>query len=272
MKWTTGICVVLTLLACAAFGQTEIRQFNTTSWHGLTGLYVIPTANTIGKGRLAIGFNESKHSEFHTGLKFSDRQIRGVLTYGITENLEITATHSNNLYKIPDSYTPQLNSQNFTTVGLKLKLKDEHPRYWFPSIAIGVRDIFDDTSDVGPLEDVNNGTRYFLLFSKRMLKNERIGRFFDVHAGCSWETNGFAGLFGIELALTPNVTLIAEGIYDSPYLDFRNYGNDNVRGRYLFDVGARMYPELVPGMVLDTGFVGDSEFEFSFGASYVIGL
>ena len=42
--------------------------------------------------------------------------------------------------------------------------------------------------------------------------------------------------------------------------------------RYIFDPGIRFYPELIPNMALDLGFVGDGEFEFSFGISYMAHL
>ncbi len=92
----------------------------------------------------------------------------------------------------------------------------------------------------------------------------------DVHAGLTFDHNAVAGLAGFELTLTPNTSLIAESMYDSPYLNFREFGNNNQEGRYLFNTGIRIYPELVPHMVLDLGFIGDSEFEFSFAASYVM--
>ena len=271
MKSIVVLVVILSLMAGPCTADPGIKQFNSTSWQGLTGLYVTPTARLIGQGRLALGFNESKHSEFRAGLKFSDRQIRGVLTYGIAEPLEFTATFFNDLFMIPSGYTPDLDNQKFRTVGLKLRLLAEDPHYRYPEVSIGVRDIFNDTANVGPLKDINNGTRVFLLASKRMLKNDKTGAFFDIHAGLGSDHNGVSGTLGLELALVPTVSLIAEGIYDSPYLNFREFGTDNIRGRYLLNVGVRVYPELVPGMVLDTGFLGDSEFEFSFGVSYVTG-
>jgi len=59
------------------------------------------------------------------------------------------------------------------------------------------------------------------------------------------------------------------GFWDSPFLNFREYGENEVEGRFIFDPGIRIYPEMVPGMAIDPGFIGDSEFEFSFGISYV---
>ncbi len=271
MKSIVVLGAILSLMPGSCVAEPGIKQFNTTSWHGLTGLYVTPTARLIGRGKLALGFNESKHSEFKAGLKFSDRQIRGVLTYGLADPLEFTATFFNDLFMVPNGYKPDLDNQAFKTVGLKLRLLREDPHYWYPEVSIGVRDIFNDTANVGPLKNINNGTRVFLLASKRMLKNEKTGAFFDIHAGLGGDHNGVSGTLGLELALVPTVSLIAEGIYDSPYLNFREFGTDDVRGRYLLNVGVRVYPDLVPGMVLDTGFVGDSEFEFSFGVSYVTG-
>lgn len=266
------VLIFVTLLAAGARADVELNQVPVTSWHGLTGLYVIPTARIIGPRTLSIGFNESKHSEFISGLKYSDRQIRGVATYGISDKIEITATTYNDLFHMPSSAVPNLQNQSFSTFGLKVLLLREDPHYWYPAVAFAVRDIFDDTSDIGPLKDVNNGTRFFLLASKRMLKNEKIGRYWDVHAGITYEHKRFDAVMGMELALAPNTSLVAEGIYDSPYLNFRDFGEDDVHGRFLFNTGLRIYPELVPNLALDLGFVGDSEFEFSFGTSYNIRL
>ena len=259
--------LVLTICAKCAADPTP-QQITTTSWHGLSGLFVIPTARLMGDHNFCVGFNESKHTEFVRGEKFTDRQIRGVVTWGISETVEVTGTYFNDMYIIPPDQQPQLNNQTFYTVGLKVLILKEHPYYWFPAVAVGFRDLTNNTADVGPLRNVNNGTKVFVLASKRLLKNETIGRFMDVHAGLTFDHDAVSGLAGFELTLAANASLIAEGIWDSPYLNFRNYGENDQKGRFLFNTGLRIYPELVPGLVLDLGFVGDSEFEFSFGISY----
>ena len=267
------LAIALVFVPALCLGQTPCpQQIVTTSWPGLSGLYIIPTARIVGERKLAVGFNESKHAEFVQGERFVDRQIRGVATYGISDKIEIYAEYHNNMYTIPPGVEPQIDNETFNTFGAKFLIMQEHPHYWYPAVALAVRDVTNDTADVGPLKNINNGTKGFILASKRLLKDERIGRFMDIHAGLSFDRNATAGLAGFELTLAPNASLIAEGIWDSPYLNFRKYGHDNAMGRYLFNVGLRMYPELVPGMVLDTGFVGDGEFEFSFAASYVIAL
>lgn len=267
-----SIAILVLLLCTACFAAPEPQQIVTTSWHGLSGLYVIPTARIVGPSKFAIGFNESKHTEFIRNNKFVDRQIRGVGTYGITDKLEISAAYYNNMYVIPPGITPSLHNETFHSFSAKLRILPEHRHFWFPAVAIGVRDITDDTADVASLKNVNNGTKGFIVASKKVLKDDKIGRFMDCHAGVTFDKNTTAGFVGIELTLAPNASLILESIWDSPYLNFRKFGEDNQEGRYLFNVGLRIYPELVPGLVLDTGFIGDSEFEFSFGASYVISL
>ena len=225
-----------------------------------------------GPAKLAVGFNESKHTEFINGGKFTDRQIRGVATYGISDKIEISAAYYNDMFVIPPGINPQLHNETFNSFGAKIQFLQEHPHYWFPAVAVGVRDITDNTADVSPLKNVNNGTTGFLIASKKVLKDDRIGRFMDCHAGISFNRHAVTGLLGFELTLAPNASLIAESLWDGPYLNFRRFGKNDQSGRYLFNVGLRMYPELVPGLVLDTGFIGDGEFEFSFAASYVISL
>ena len=268
MRKICSFAISLLALSASVLAAPNMQQITTTSWHGLSGLYVIPTARMIGKNNLAVGFNESKHTEFIRNGKFVDRQIRGVLTYGATDWLEIAATYYNNMYMIPPDREPQLHNETFHTFDLKARLMKEDPHYWFPEVSIGVRDIFDNTADAGPLHDVNNGMKGFIVVSKRLLKDPCTGRFMDVHLGATLDKNVFAGFAGFELTLAPNASLIVEAIYDSPYLNFRSFGSENEQGRFLFNPGIRIYPELVPGMALYLGFIGDSEFEFSFGISY----
>lgn len=272
MKRLAAASILSLALCTSSFAAPTPQQIATTSWHGLSGLYIIPTARMIGNMKFCVGFNESKHTEFVGGAKFTDRQIRGVVTYGVSENLEITGTYHNNMYVIPPDRKPQLHNQTFHTFGFKVLVLEEHPHHWYPAVAIGIRDITNDTADVGPLRDVNNGTKGYLLASKRLLKSEEIGRFMDVHVGLTFDRAQTYGLVGFELTLAPNASLIVEGVWDSPYLNFRNFGSDDQHGRFLFNTGLRIYSALLPGLVLDTGFVGDSDFEFSFGISYLIDL
>ena len=244
-------------------------QVTATSWPGLSGLYIIPTARVIGYRHLSVGFNESKHSEYLGG-QFTDRQIRGVFTYGVTDWLEIYGSYCNDVFIT--SKPPNLGNQRFSTFGFKARVLVEDPHLWYPEVSVAVRDISNATHSVGPLENVNNGTKGFLLASKKLFRNDAVGRFMDVHAGLTWDRAKTAALAGFELTLAPNASLIAEGMWDSSYLDFRRFGQSDVPGRFIFDAGLRVYPELVPWLVLDMGFVGDSEFEFSFGASYGFGM
>ena len=246
-------------------------QVSTTSWPGLTGLFVIPTARLLGGGRLAVGFNESKHSEFHVG-KYTDRQIRGTLTYCPADWIEIYGSHYNDMFVINGNSSAD--NESFNSCGLKVRVMEEDKHYWYPEVSIAVRDLFNQTRDVGVLglTRVNNGAKVFLLASKKLFRNDAVGRFMDVHAGLTWDQAEMSGVTGLELTLAPNVSLIAEGMWDSSYLNFSRYGQNDVPGRFIMDTGLRIYPELVPGLALDMGFVGDSEFEFSFAASYVFGL
>lgn len=272
MRRAIIIAMLFLTLPTMCLAELCPQQIVTTSWHGLAGLYVIPTARIVGPGKFAVGFNESKHTEFIKNDKFTDRQIRGVGTYGITDKLEISAAYFNDMYVIPPGVDPSLSNRTFHSFSAKLQFLQEDQHYWFPAVAVGVRDITDDTANVGPLKNVSNGTKAFLVASKKVLKDDKIGRFMDCHAGLTFDKNTSAGFAGIELTLAPNASLILESVWDSPYLNFRHFGKNDQEGRYLFNVGLRMYPELVPGLVLDTGFIGDGEFEFSFGASYVISL
>ncbi len=266
----TTFCVLLLLSAGSPLlaQQEGLNQITTTSWQGLSGLFVTPTARQIGRGNLAIGFNESKHTEHVMGGQFTDRQIRGVATYGVADWLEVYFSYYNNMFVLDKG--PNLDNQTFTTYGFKVRLMKEHPHYWYPEVALGVRDIANHTRDVGSLEGVNNGRKLFLLATKRVLRQGRVPRFLDLNAGITLDEQQVAGLLGVELTIAPNASLIVEAMWDSPYLSFRNFGQNNQAGRFIFDPGIRIYPEQVPNMALDMGFVGDGEFEFSFGISYVV--
>lgn len=267
-RFAITIVLLLALASAApADPQPTMLQINTTSWPGLTGLFMIPSARMIGKENLAFGFNEAKHTEFINDQRFMDRQIRGVFTYGVTDWLEITGAFYNNIYAIPSG--PDLDNTKFQTFGLKFRLMKENLTGWQPDLSVAVRDLFDDTSDTGPLEDVNNGRKIFLLASKKIFRKAATGRYLDLHTGVTFNDNGVSALIGFELPIAPNASLIAEGMWDSPFLNFREYGENDTEGRFIFDPGVRIYPEMVPGMAIDLGFIGDSEFEFSFGVSYV---
>ena len=97
MRTAILVCILILATQCVCMAA-DPQQEVATSWHGLSGLFVMPTARTIGPSKLAIGFNESKHTEFVNNGKFTDRQIRGVATYGITDKLEVYASFWNNMY------------------------------------------------------------------------------------------------------------------------------------------------------------------------------
>lgn len=276
MNQITACLAAVLALSVSALGQDEPQQFATTSWHGLSGLYLVPTARTFRQGQLSLGYSESKHVEFLGSKRFNDRQVRGVLTYGVTDCVELTGTFYTNILDIADQATPQFGNENFSTVGLKVRVLQEKPGKWYPSVAIGVRDLFDNTRDVGALDKVNNGRKWFLLASKRLKTNQQ-GRFLDGHLGLTNDEAETAGLVGFELALTPITSFIAEGMWDAPYLNFRGIfhptlqGRNDVPGRFVYTTGLRFYPDLIRGLAIDLGFLGDGQFEFAFGLSYTTG-
>ena len=55
------------------------------------------------------------------------------------------------------------------------------------------------------------------------------------------------------------------------YVNSIRRGTCDHEGRFIFDTGLRFYPDVVPGLVIDTGIVGDGSMEFSFGVGYVFG-
>lgn len=267
----TILCLALSLITFnAALAQNQSMQITTTSWHGLSGLFVAPTARLIGKDRFAMGFNESKHTEFINNGKYTDRQVRGVMTLGITNYLELSGDYMNDL--LTTATAPNLSNEDFTSMDIKVRLLKESKKHWYPEVSLGVRDIGDQTADVGPLKNVHCGRKVFLLMSKKVVRDPKTGQFVDLDLGISFDHNVTAGDLGAEVTLSRDMSLIAEGIWDSPFIDFRGFPNNNEPGRFIFDTGLRIYPYIAPGLVLDVGVVGDSEFEFSFGASYVFHL
>lgn len=268
--WATVLSLALCGCACA---ETAPQQIVTQSWHGLAGLYVIPTARTIGEHNLAIGYNESKHVEIFSSARFMDRQIRAPFTFGLFKRLEISAVYQSNQYDV--SHQPILDNSSLTSFGAKLVLLEETKR--MPAVAIAVRDIGDQDKDVAPLKNLHNGRKFFLLASKRIVDNKQTGRFVDAHLGLGQDDlSSLSPMFGAEIAVAPTASLIAEGMWDSPYVNFRGtyinparIGTSDHQGRFIFCTGVRWYPDVVPGLVIDTGIVGDGSMEFSFGASYV---
>ena len=268
------LAAILSLALCGcALAEVAPQQIVTQSWHGLSGLYVIPTARMIGTGNLAFGYNESKHVETFSSAKYMDRQIRAPFTYGVSEWLEVSAVYQSNQYDVTTG--PALDNTDLVNFGIKARLLEETRTR--PAIAFAVRDITNQDQDVDPLENLHNGTKFFLLASKRIVNNKETGRFVDAHVGVGHDDlRSFSPMFGVELAASPVVSLVAEGMWDSPYINFReswlnpsNRGTSNHEGRFIFDTGVRWYPDVVPGLVCDMGVVGDGSMEFSFGVSYV---
>src|SRR5450759_804881 len=137
----------LTLCGCAC-AETAPQQIVTESWLGLSGLYVIPTARTVGEHNLAIGYNESKHVEIFSSARFMDRQVRAPFTYGLLKRLEISAVYQSNQYDV--SHLPVLDNKALASFGAKLVVLDEAKGR--PAVAIAVRDITDQDKDVAPLK------------------------------------------------------------------------------------------------------------------------
>ena len=271
------LCAGAALALCSGVWAEEPGQITAQSWHGLSGLFVTPTARMIGKGRLAVGYNETKHTEFFSGVRFSDRQVRGLFTYGIADWLEVTGAYVGNQYDTGGGFVPVLDNEGVVTGSLKARLVKETRSV--PEISFAIRDITDADADASPLEGLHNGRKFFLLASKRVLKREGAGRFIDAHLGLANSAQkSVSAMFGFEVAVSPSISVIAEGMFDSPFVNFRDAyvgnarGVSNVPGRFIFDTGVRFYPDVMPGLVLDLGVVGDGSFEFSFGGSYVFGL
>ncbi len=254
--------------------ETAPQQHPSQSWFGLTGLYVMPTARTMGASSIGFSYNESKHVEWIGSGRFVDRQVRASITYGVNNDIEIYGGYVRDLINTGDGgFTPVLPNETFSQFGFKWRFINEGKNR--PAVAFAVRDIFDSMTDIGTLKNVNNGRKYFLLASKRIVDDKSTGRFLDAHIGVANDKQVTSGLFGAELALSPNMSYIVEGMWDSPYLNFNGmYMNPALKaqsdktGRFILDMGLRIYPDILPGVVIDTGFVADGQPEFSFGFGY----
>lgn len=273
------------LLGSMAYAEPAPQQHPVQSWHGLTGLYVVPTARTLGGGQWGVGYNESKHVEWIGDSRFVDRQVRASVTYGVADGVEVYGGYVRDLFMIGDAaysigapaYSTILTNQTFNQFGFKWRFLKETKNT--PAVAIAVRDLFNDMQDIEPLTNVGNGRKVFLLATKRVVEDKSTGRFLDATLGVTKDDQKTAGLFGVELALSPTMSYIAEGMWDAPYVDFHGiYMEDNPAdrnnhaGRFIFDMGLRFYPDLLPGLTIDTGFVADGQPEFSFGFNYAAGI
>lgn len=271
MKYLVLLLISISILCSSVFAdETPSSQVIAPSWQGLSGLYTVPTARTIGAKKIAINFSEPKHVEYvptkTTSGRFMDRQVRQNLVYGINDKLEVWVGRSKNI--LDYARTPKLPNTIFFMFGLKYQLVEENREKGTPAIAIAIRDIGDDMKDVSPLKGIYNGRKYYLLATKK-LSQLPDGRFADATIGLAKDDNAFSGMFGLELSVTNNLSFIAEGTTDSNFINFREFGGDNVNGRFTYNTGLRFTPETMKGTVIDFGFIGDGAFEFSFGWSFV---
>ncbi|MGB9620224.1 MAG: hypothetical protein ACPL7K_07415, partial [Armatimonadota bacterium] len=227
MKITSLAAVLLSMCACV-LAEPEPQQIVSQSWHGLSGLFVTPTARMIGGRKFAAGYSESKHVEIFSYSRFVDRQIRAPITFGISNRVEISACYQSNQYDV--SLWPVLDNSDLVSLGAKFLICPESKRR--PAVALAIRDIGDTDRNAEPLKNVHNGRKFFLLASKRVVDNKATGRFVDAHCGIgSSRQSRISPVFGFEIALSPIVSFIAEGMWDSPFINFRNaYVNTARRG------------------------------------------
>ncbi len=265
------ILILVVMLCSAVVAQEEAMQRPSQSWMGLTGLYVIPTARVLGKSTAAFTFSEAKHVEYVAGpsisQRYMDRQISQAVTVGVSDNFEVYYRRDRNLYD--QGSKARIDNTTFYDYGLKWQIALENEDRGTPAVAIAVRDL-GDNRDLGNIPNVRNGCIGFLLASKRVTTNRDSGRFTDFTVGLGRNYKYNSMLFGMECAVSPTISLIAEGMSNSPFMNFRDYtAAGNVGGRFVYNTGFRLYPDSVPGMVVDLGVVGDGAFEFSFGWGYV---
>ena len=261
-------------LCLNVFAQEEAMQRPAQSWMGLTGLYVIPTARVVGKNKVAFTFSEAKHVEYVPGQtisqRYMDRQVGQAVTIGVSDNVEVYYRRDRNLYD--QGSKARIDNTTFFDYGFKWQISPENIDKGTPAISIAARDL-GDSRDLSNIPNIRNGRIGFLLATKRVAANPTTQRFTDFTVGIGKNYRKASIMFGMECAITPTVSVIAEGMSNSPFINFRDYtAEGNVGGRFIYDTGLRVYPDSVPGMVVDLGFVGDGAFEFSFGWGYVMQL
>ena len=116
------------------------------------------------------------------------------------------------------------------------------------------------------LKNVNNGRKYFLLASKRVVNDKSHRRDFST---LMWRmfrmtSRQTSGMFGAELSAEPELMsfdrrgYVGRAIYElqRDILQIRALSARTMsHGRFIFDLGLRFYPDLLPGVVIDTGVV-----------------
>lgn len=259
------------LAVSAVYAESEQMQRSAQSWMGLTGLYVIPTARVMEKNELALTFSEAKHVEYvptmNIAQRYMDRQISQSATVGVADNFEIYFRRNRNIYD--QGNKARMENTTFYDYGFKWQVSPENLEKGTPAVAIAVRDL-EDNRDLGSIPSVKNGRNAFLLATKRIGVNQDSGNFADLTLGVGKNYKASSFLFGMECSVSPTVSIIAEGLSNSPFINFHQYtAKGDVAGRFVYNTGMRIYPDALPGMVVDLGFVGDGAFEFSFGWGYV---
>jgi hypothetical protein len=263
--------ILIVVLNCSVFAQDDPMQRPVQSWMGLTGLYIVPTARVIGCNTAAFTFSEAKHVEYVPGTsvsqRYMDRQISQAVTFGVSDNIEMYYRRDRNLYD--QGNKARIDNTTFYDYGFKWQIAPENNDKGTPAVAFAVRDL-GDNRDLGDIPNVRNGCIGFLLATKRVATNPDSGRFTDFTVGIGRNYKYNSMLFGMECAVSPTVSIIAEGMSNSPFVNFRDYtAAGNVGGRFVYNTGFRAYPDSVPGMVIDLGVVGDGAFEFSFAWGYI---
>jgi hypothetical protein len=271
MKYFVFLLISISILSSSVFADEQTSsQVIAPSWHGLSGLYTVPTARTIGAKKIALNFSEPKHVEYVPGKgaagRFMDRQVRQNIVYGINDNLEVWIGKSKNI--LDYAWVPKSPNPNYFMYGIKYQVIKENREKGIPAIAIAVRDIGDEMKDLKNIKGVYNGRKYYLLATKKISQLSN-GKFADITLGVAKNEKCFSEMFGLELGIADDLSFIAEGTTDSNFINFRDYGKNDVNGRFTYNTGLRFTPETMKGTVIDAGFIGDGAFEFSFGWSFI---
>ncbi len=245
--------IVLCSMAIAAALVPARPEGPAASWEGLTGLFTMPTAQTLRHGQIALVYAEARFANERDGRKSLDTWFTASAATAVFPRLEIAVTSRHEIYKFgPGSTSGFTNQLNDTFVLGHVKYVVVRPDTRKVGLAIGALDITDTASKLEGI-NVGRGRRIFLVSSYQWA---HLSAFYtDGHLGAS---------AGAQWSVTDNIDLVSEVVTNPVFVKAIPSSNSGVN----FNIGARIHPREVPNLRFDVAGIGDGKFDFGFSLSY----
>jgi hypothetical protein len=260
----------LWLAAALCVAAPLCAQNPPASWEGLSGLLSAPSARVLPGGHYTGMFSEHRHQEYLQGQRVEDRFIIGTGNFGFGDRWEMSFGVLKQLVQWGPLQAQAGAPKDADTYFLAHFKRQITPDRGKGALAIGVRDVLDRTRHYrGTFPDTGRGRKAFLVWTRSLRLGQKPETCpCEVNIGLTYDRSGPGCFLGVNIPVVPQLALAAEVNTDSTFHDFEDAFSANPEGETTVNLGVRVFPESVPGMVVDITSLGDSDFAFAFAVSY----